>query len=96
MKVAVFGSRGKMGAEVCRAVEAADGLELVAAVDDGDDRDPAAAADVAIDFTHPDAVLDNLSWCIDRDIHVVVGTTGFDDAKLDRSGPGCPTTRGSA
>ncbi len=84
MKVAVFGSRGKMGAEVCRAVEAADGLELVAAVDDGDDRDPAAAADVAIDFTHPDAVLDNLSWCIDRDIHVVVGTTGFDDAKLDR------------
>ena len=84
MKVAVFGSRGRMGAEVCRAVEAADGLELVAAVDMDDDRAPVEAADVAIDFTHPDAVLDNLSWCIERGIHVVVGTTGFDEAKLEQ------------
>lgn len=84
MKVAVFGSRGRMGAEVCRAVTAADGLDLVAAVDVGDDRDTVAGTQVAVDFTHPDAVLDNLAWCIERDIHVVVGTTGFDDAKLDR------------
>ena len=35
MNVAVFGARGRMGAEVCRAVEAADGLELVAALDLG-------------------------------------------------------------
>ena len=84
MKVAVFGSRGKMGAEVCRAVEAADGMELVAAVDAGDAREPVAAADVAVDFTHPDAVEDNLRWSIEQGIHVVVGTTGFDEAKLDR------------
>ena len=46
MKVAVFGSRGRMGAEVCRAVEAADDLTLVAAVDVGDDRAPVEAADI--------------------------------------------------
>lgn len=84
MKVAVFGSRGRMGAEVCRAAEAANDLELVAAVDVGDDRSPVEAADVAVDFTHPDAVLGNLAWCLERDIHAVVGTTGFDDTKLDQ------------
>ena len=83
IKVAVFGARGRMGAEVCRAVEAADGLELVAALDLGDDREPAKAATVAVDFTHPDAVMDNLGWCIEHGIHVVVGTTGFTDQRLD-------------
>ncbi len=61
IKVAVFGARGRMGAEVCRAVQAADGLELVAAIDLSDDREPAKAATVAVDFTQPDAVLDNLA-----------------------------------
>ncbi len=83
MKVAVFGSRGRMGAEVCRAVESAKGLDLVAAVDAGDDRTPVEAAEVVVDFTHPDAVMDNLGWCIDRGIHAVVGTTGFTDERLD-------------
>jgi 4-hydroxy-tetrahydrodipicolinate reductase len=72
-----------MGAEVCRAVEATDGLEVVAALDLGDDRAPAEAADVAVDFTHPDAVLDNLAWCIEHGLHAVVGTTGFTDERLD-------------
>jgi len=72
-----------MGAEVCRAVEAADGLELVAAVDAGDDRTPVEASEVVVDFTHPEAVMDNLGWCIDRGIHAVVGTTGFTDERLD-------------
>ena len=83
MKVAVFGSRGRMGAEVCRAVEAADGLDLVAAVDAGDDRAPVESAEVVVDFTHPDAVMDNLAWCVDHGIHAVVGTTGFTDQRLD-------------
>jgi 4-hydroxy-tetrahydrodipicolinate reductase len=81
--VAVFGARGRMGSEVCRAVEAADGVELVAAIDLGDDREPAKAAAVAVDFTHPDVVLDNLTWCIEHGIHAVVGTTGFTDQRLD-------------
>jgi len=83
VRVGVFGARGRMGAEVCRAVEAADGLELVAAVDAGDDRAPLAACEVVVDFTHPDAVMDNLTWCLDHDIHAVVGTTGFTDERLD-------------
>jgi 4-hydroxy-tetrahydrodipicolinate reductase len=72
-----------MGAEVCRAVEAAEGLDLVAALDVDDERGPAEAAAVAVDFTHPDAVMDNLAWCIERGISAVVGTTGFTDERLD-------------
>jgi 4-hydroxy-tetrahydrodipicolinate reductase len=72
-----------MGAEVCRAVEAAEGLQLVAAVDVDDDRGPAEAAQVIVDFTHPDAVMDNLAWCVDHCIHAVVGTTGFTEMRLD-------------
>src|SRR5215218_7958745 len=83
-KVGVFGARGRMGAEVCRAVESASDLELVAAIDLGDDRAAAEAAEVIVDFTHPDAVMDNISWCIDQGIHAVVGTTGFTDERLDQ------------
>ncbi|MFT4110329.1 MAG: 4-hydroxy-tetrahydrodipicolinate reductase, partial [Propionicimonas sp.] len=57
MRVAVFGAGGRMGAEVCRAVEAADDLELVAAVDAGDDRTAVTGADVVVDFTVPGAVM---------------------------------------
>ena len=91
IQVGVFGSRGRMGAEVCRAIEAADGLELVAALDLGDDRAAAEAASVMVDFTHPDAVLDNLSWCIEHGIHAVVGTTGFTEGRLDRLREMLPT-----
>jgi 4-hydroxy-tetrahydrodipicolinate reductase len=49
-----------MGAEVCRAVESARDLDLVAAIDLGDDRAPAETAEVIVDFTHPDVVMDNL------------------------------------
>ncbi|WP_375431241.1 4-hydroxy-tetrahydrodipicolinate reductase [uncultured Friedmanniella sp.] len=83
-RVAVFGARGRMGAEVCRAVETAADLELVAAVDVGDDRAVAATAEVVVDFTHPDAVMANLAWCVEHGISAVVGTTGFDDERLDR------------
>lgn len=83
IRVGVFGSRGRMGAEVCRTVESAPDLELVAAIDLGDDRTPAEAAEVIVDFTNPDVVMDNLSWCIDHGISAVVGTTGFSDERFD-------------
>src|SRR3712207_9475530 len=41
-----------------------------------------AGARVVVDFTRPDVVMDNIRFCIDHDIHCVVGTTGFDEAKL--------------
>jgi len=72
-----------MGAEVCRAVDSAPDMQLVAALDLGDERTPAEAAEVIVDFTHPDAVMDNLSWCVDHGIHAVVGTTGFTAERLD-------------
>ncbi|HWA67366.1 MAG TPA: 4-hydroxy-tetrahydrodipicolinate reductase [Mycobacteriales bacterium] len=81
-KVGVLGAKGRMGAEVCRAVEAASDLTLVAAVDVGDPRDPLTAAEVVVDFTTPAAVMDNLAWCIERGLHCVVGTTGFDEDRL--------------
>ncbi|MGC3954113.1 MAG: 4-hydroxy-tetrahydrodipicolinate reductase [Propionicimonas sp.] len=85
VRVAVFGANGRMGAEVCRAVEAADDLELVAAVDAGDPRDEVEArAQVVVDFTTPEVVIENIAWCLERGIHVVVGTSGFTPERLDR------------
>lgn len=86
IKVGVVGARGRMGSEVCRAVDGADGLELVAQLDDGDALDglTAAGAQVVVDFTHPGVVLDNLDWCIGHGLAVVVGTSGFDEERLGR------------
>jgi 4-hydroxy-tetrahydrodipicolinate reductase len=81
VRVAVLGASGRMGSEVVRAVENADGLSLVAAYDVGDTLD-LSGTDVAVDFTHPDAVMGNLRACIDAGVHAVVGTTGFDDERL--------------
>ncbi|MBT2209362.1 4-hydroxy-tetrahydrodipicolinate reductase [Actinomadura sp. NEAU-AAG7] len=83
IKVGVLGARGRMGAEVCRAVRDANGMELAAAVDQGDGLDALTAAEVVVDFTHPGVVMDNLQWCVKHGIHAVVGTTGFDAARLD-------------
>jgi 4-hydroxy-tetrahydrodipicolinate reductase len=86
MKVGVLGARGKVGAEVCRAVEAADDLELVAAIDAEESVDElvSAGAEAVVDFTHPDVVMDNLEFCIDHGIHAVVGTTGFDEGRIEQ------------
>ncbi len=86
IKVGVLGARGKVGSAVCRAVEEAADTELVAAVDAGDDvaELARAGADVVVDFTHPDVVMDNLRFCVEHGIHAVVGTTGFDQPRLDR------------
>jgi 4-hydroxy-tetrahydrodipicolinate reductase len=72
-----------MGSEVCKAVEAADDLELVAAIDQGDALSDASSAQVVVDFTTPDVVMTNLEWAIGQGIHTVVGTTGFTDQRLD-------------
>ncbi|HET7689885.1 MAG TPA: 4-hydroxy-tetrahydrodipicolinate reductase [Nocardioidaceae bacterium] len=84
IKVGVLGSNGKVGQEVCQAVEAAADTELVAQVDAGDDIAAlvTSGAQVVVDFTHPDVVMDNLEFLIDHGIHAVVGTTGFDDGRL--------------
>ncbi|MFC5265324.1 4-hydroxy-tetrahydrodipicolinate reductase [Kribbella qitaiheensis] len=84
IKVAVLGAKGKMGAQTCQAVAAASDLELVAALDQGDELTGFidAGAEVVVDFTRPEVVMDNLAWCIEHGIHAVVGTTGFDEERF--------------
>jgi 4-hydroxy-tetrahydrodipicolinate reductase len=86
VRVGVLGARGRMGTEVCRAINASDDLELVAMVDDGDwlFNVSDAGADVVVDFTTPDVVMDNLHWCIDQGINAVIGTSGFTESRLER------------
>ena len=82
-RVAVIGAKGRMGSEVVRAVSAADDLELGPTYDVGDVLD-LTGVDVAVDFTQPDAVMGNLKACIDAGVHAVVGTTGFDEPRLEQ------------
>jgi len=85
IEVGVVGAAGRMGGEVVRSVDAADDLHLAAALDIDDplDRLEVSGVEVAVDFTTPDAVMATLRHCISRGIHVVVGTTGFDEGRLD-------------
>ncbi|UWM51665.1 4-hydroxy-tetrahydrodipicolinate reductase [Streptomyces carpaticus] len=84
LRVAVLGAGGRMGSEAVRAVGAAEDMELVAALGRGDDLDQlvSAGAQVAVDLTHPDAVMANLEFCVRHGIHGVVGTTGFTEERL--------------
>jgi 4-hydroxy-tetrahydrodipicolinate reductase len=82
IKVAVIGARGRMGSEVCRAVTAADDLQLVGQFDQGDDLADLAGAGVVVEFSVPSASPGNVAHCVERSVHVVVGTTGWDEARL--------------
>jgi 4-hydroxy-tetrahydrodipicolinate reductase len=42
-----------------------------------------AETEVAVDFTRPDVVMDNVRWAIDHGMHIVVGTSGIGPAQLD-------------
>ncbi len=81
VRVAVAGAAGRMGATVCEAVGAADGLELSGRADPALDTVLAGVledADVVVDFTVPDQALGNAAQCLEAGVSVVVGTTGFD------------------
>jgi 4-hydroxy-tetrahydrodipicolinate reductase len=85
IRVGVLGARGRMGAEVVKAVTNSSDLELVAQLDLGDSLDQLVSnkAEVVVDFTTPDSVMKNLEFLIKNEIHAVVGTTGFDQARID-------------
>ena len=86
IKVAVLGAKGRMGSESIKAISECKDLELVAELDLGDSLDKLASsgAQVVVDFTHPDSVMGNLEFAIKNGISVVVGTTGFDEKKLNQ------------
>ena len=85
IRVGVLGARGSMGAEVVKAVTNSSDLELVAQLDLGDSLDQLVSnkAEVVVDFTTPDSVMKNLEFLIKNEIHAVIGTTGFDQARID-------------
>jgi 4-hydroxy-tetrahydrodipicolinate reductase len=84
LRVAVIGARGRIGSEAARSVEAADDLDLVAAIgrDDPLEALTDSGAQVAVELTHPDSVLGNVEFCVRHGIHAVVGTTGWTPERL--------------
>ncbi|GAA2372072.1 4-hydroxy-tetrahydrodipicolinate reductase [Streptomyces cuspidosporus] len=86
LRVAVLGAKGRIGSEAVRAVEAAEDMELVAALGRGDKLETMveAGAEVAVELTDPESVMGNLDFCVRHGIHGVVGTTGWTDERLAR------------
>ncbi|NMM35532.1 MAG: 4-hydroxy-tetrahydrodipicolinate reductase [Phycicoccus sp.] len=83
IKVSVIGAAGRMGSEVCRAVDAAADTQLVGRYDQGDDLGDLGGADVVVEFSVPDASAHNVAHCVERGTHVVVGTTGWTPNALE-------------
>jgi len=86
INVAVSGAAGRMGRTVCQAVEEADDMALVGRADPQLDTalaDVLGDAEVAVDFTTPDAALENARSCLDAGVHCVMGTTGADFSGLE-------------
>ncbi len=84
IRVGVLGAKGRMGAEVVRAVSQSADLEVVAQLDIGDSLDALLTShcEVIVDFTTPTAVMENLDFAIKHGIHAVVGTTGFTPERI--------------
>lgn len=97
MRVAVSGAAGQMGRVVVDAVAEAPDLDLVAlfdppaageqigGLDVSADPDAAADADVVVEFTNPEVVLGNLASWRAIGVNVVVGTSGFDEARIEEA-----------
>ncbi|WP_441246070.1 4-hydroxy-tetrahydrodipicolinate reductase [Kitasatospora sp. McL0602] len=84
LRVAVIGATGRIGSEAAKAVAAAPDLELVATPGRSDKLETLteAGTQVAVELTHPDAVMANLQYCVANGIHVVTGTTGWTEERL--------------
>ncbi|MDQ0993418.1 4-hydroxy-tetrahydrodipicolinate reductase [Streptomyces sp. V3I7] len=84
LRVAVLGAQGRIGSEAVRAIEAAEDMELVAALGRGDKLETLAenGAQVAVELTTPASVMGNLDFCVRHGIDAVVGTTGWTDERL--------------
>jgi 4-hydroxy-tetrahydrodipicolinate reductase len=81
MKIALLGY-GKMGQEI-EKLALKRGHEIVLVLDSledwENDGDHLAEADVAIDFTSPISIVENIYHCFDANIPMVIGTTGWLD-----------------
>jgi 4-hydroxy-tetrahydrodipicolinate reductase len=98
IRVGVVGAGGRMGQEVCRAVQGATDLALVAAIDPAHVGSDAAGltiegevnaladlgAEVVVDFTIAEAVRHNVTHYAKQGVHAVIGTSGLGDADVTR------------
>lgn len=79
MKVALIGT-GRMGQAIADILSR-EGDEIILRVNAENrtsaDEQLLKQADVAIEFTQPDAVIDNIHWCFSAGVPIVVGTTGW-------------------
>lgn len=89
IKVAVCGAYGKMGKEVCAAVEADSSMKLAAKIDiTGDayrtieEASQSCEFDVLVDFTQPKSIYENAKYCLRNGIKIVIGTTGLKDDEI--------------
>ena len=90
IKVAVCGAYGKMGKEVCEAVENDASMILAAKIDiQGDayrtieEAKKACDIDVLVDFTQPQSIYENAKFCLNNGINIVIGTTGLKDEEIE-------------
>jgi len=83
-RVAINGSKGKMGQTLVEAVNLNTNASLGAALDKGDNlNDSLQDFDVLIDFSRPEASLNAISICKNSGKAMVIGTTGFSDEELE-------------
>ena len=83
MRVALLGHKGKVGRVLLPALQAA-GHEVMPI--GREDRIEIGGADVAINFTRPDAVFTTVRMCLEQDVSCIVGTTGLGRDELDHLG----------
>ncbi len=85
-RVAVVGARGRMGSASVRAIEDSSDLSVVAEIDVDDDLQDIVDnnADVVLVFSPPGVAHEQVDWCIEQGLHVVVGTSGFDDDSVQK------------
>lgn len=83
VKIGIYGCNGRMGQTLMKAVEAAEGAELVGGADKGDDiKALVDKADAIIDFTRPEATLDLAEIIAEQGKVQIIGTTGFTDEEF--------------
>ncbi len=96
MKIALVGY-GKMG-HMIEEVAATRGHKIVLKIDVTNQhdftRDNIATADVAIEFTNPESAFQNVMKCLEFEIPVVSGSTGWNQ-KLEEAKNYCKQTNGS-
>ena len=95
VKIAITGANGKMGRVISGLIAQRGDCEVIAGIDLNTDRnelfpvyksplDMPEKPDVIIDFSHPSALDDLLSYCTMNGVPVVVATTGYTDEQVDR------------